>query len=114
MKILLESATPQTLNFIPREYVSLVNYTITNEQSNTSVSDTNINATTNGGYLEITEIFDLKENIYYNIDITKTDNTLIYRGRIFCTNQDIDTFSMNDGKFTEDTSKDNTYVIYEW
>ena len=112
MKILLDSATPQTLNFIPREYVSLVNYTITNEQSNTTISETDITATTNGGYLEITEIFDLKENIYYNIDISKTDNTLIYRGRIFCTNQDIDTFTMNDGKFTEDTSKDNTYVIY--
>jgi len=112
MKILLESATPQTLNFIPREYVSLVNYTITNEQSNTTISETDITATTNGGYLEITEIFDLKENIYYNIDISKTDNTLIYRGRIFCTNQDIDAFTMNDGKFTEDTSKDNTYVIY--
>jgi len=112
MKILLESASAQTLNFIPREFVSLVNYTITNEETNTSISDTNISTTTNGGYLEITEIFTLKEDVFYNIDITKTDNTLIFRGRIFCTNQNIDTFSMNDGEFVEDTTKDNTYVIY--
>ena len=113
MKILLESGSPQTLNFIPREYPILVNYTITDEETNTSISDTNISTTINGGYLEITEIFTLKEGVFYNIDITKTDNTLIFRGRIFCTNQNIDTFSMNDGEFVEDTTKDNTYVIYE-
>ena len=113
MKILQETAVAQTLNFIPREYVDTINYTLRNESTNTSVSDTNIVATTNGAYLEITEIFNLKEGVFYNIDITKTDDTLIYRGRIFCTNQTLDKFTMNNGKYTEDTSKDNTYIIYE-
>ena len=113
MKILQETAIAQTLNFIPREFVATINYTLKNESTNTSVSGTNITTTVNGGYLEITEIFDLKEGVFYNIDITKTDNTLIYRGRIFCTNQDIEKFTINDGKYIEDTSKNNEYAIYE-
>ena len=113
MKILLESAVPQVFGFIPRAYETKVNYTLQNESTNVDTTFTNIDAATSGAYLEITEVFDLKEGVFYNIDITKTDNTLIFRGRIFCTNQNIDTFSMNDGEFVEDTTKDNTYVIYE-
>lgn len=109
MKILQETALPQTLNFIPREYVSEVNYLLTNESENVSVSETNIVANTNGGYLEITEIFNLKEGVFYNIQITKTDDTVIYRGRIFCTNQEIDTFTMNED-YVSDTTYDNTYA----
>jgi len=111
MKILLETVLPQVLSFIPREYPILVNYTLTNESTNKTTTFLDIDTATSGAYLQITEIFDLKEDTFYNFDITKTDDTLIYRGRIFCTNQDIDKFTMNED-FIEDTSKDNEYIIY--
>jgi hypothetical protein len=113
MKVLLETATPQVLSFIPREYLNIVNYTLTNESTNVTTSFTNIDAVTNGAYLELTEVFDLKEGVFYNYDITNpNDNDLLYRGRIFCTNQDIDTFSMNKDEYIEDDSKNNEYIIY--
>ena len=112
MKILLESATPQVLSFIPREYPALINYTITNESTNASVSDTNITATTNGAYLQITEAFTLFEGQFSNIEITKTDGTLIYRSKILCTNQTISDFSMQDGEYVEDTTADSEYIIH--
>lgn len=112
MKILLETTDPQTYSFIPREYVVLLNYTITNESTNTSVTYLDITAETNGGYLEITEVFDLEENTFYNIEVTNTNDTVIFRDRIFCTNQDIDKFTMNKDKYIEDDSKDNEYKFY--
>ena len=112
MKILLESGLAQTLSFIAREYPPTINYTITNEVANTSVSDTTITATTTGAYLSINEIFVLKEGNFYNIDIEKTDGTLIYRGRIFCTNQTIGDYSIQDGQYTPDTTKDLEYKIH--
>jgi len=108
MKVLQESALSQTLTFIPRSHVALVNYTLTNESTNTSVSATDIVATTSGGYLVIDEIFTLLQGVFYNIEVT-SGTTVIYRGRIFCTNQDIDTFTMNTDYVSK--GKDNTYAI---
>ena len=111
MKILLESDASQTFSFIPREYPALINYTLTDEMLNTSASDTNVTATQTGAYLRISKVFVLKEERFYNISIFKTDDTLIYRGRIFCTNQTISTYSTVDGVYTEDDTKDNEYVV---
>ena len=110
MNILLESALPQTLKFIPREFPTTVAYSITNESTNVTVTATGITATRVDGYLQITEVFDLKQGNYYNFDIT--DTNLIYRGRIYCTNQTIGDFTMDSGQYTEDTTRDNEYVIY--
>ena len=110
MNILQSLATPQTLKFIPREYPSSIDYSLTNESTNSTATGTGISATVSGGYLQITEIFTLVEGNFYNIDITS--GSLIYRGRIYCTNQTLETFTMDSGLYTEDTTKDNTYAIY--
>ncbi len=111
MKILQESGASQTFSFIPREYPALIDYTLTDKMLNKSVSDTKITATQTGAYLRITEVFVLKDDRYYNISIFKTDGTLIYRGSIFCTSQTIDTFTTNEGVYTEDETKDNEYAV---
>ena len=142
MKVLQELATSQTLSFIPRVYPSFVNYTLTNESTNTSVSKENVETSTNSGYLQISDIFDLKEGNFYNIVMYKTvaddfekivlaDNgiyepnscfnafaptstKLIYKGRIFCTNQtDLEKYTNNNNVYTENTTYDNEFVIYE-
>jgi len=110
MNILLESALPQTLKFIPREYPSNIDYSITNEGTNTTATGTGISATISGGYLQITEIFTLVEGNFYNYDITS--GGLIYRGRIYCTNQTVKDFTMDSGLYTESTTRDNEYAIY--
>ena len=142
MKVLQETTDTQTLSFIPRIYPSYVNYIITNEETNISVSKENVETLQNGGYLEIDDVFELKQGVFYNIDFyynsiaTEFENLviedsgtyeintcfntlsneglkLIYRGRIFCSNQsDLEKFTMNENKYTEDNTYNNEYVIY--
>ena len=110
MNILKESALAQTLKFVPREYPSTIDYSITSESTNVTVTGSGISATVVGGYLQITEIFTLKEGNFYNFDIT--NGNLIYRGRIYCTNQNVGNFTMDSGQYTEDATRDNEYAIY--
>ena len=98
MKILKESAIAQTLSIIPRSYVYLINYVITDEQTNVAVTVSDFIPVFNNGYIEILNTFDLKENKFYKLDVYN-GTTLIYRDKIFCTNQDIDTYNINNGVY---------------
>jgi len=117
MKVLKEIATEQTITIIPREYVSNISYTLTNESDNTSVNKDNLATFIDSGYLTITDIFDLKEGVFYNLECFYDNNgtdKLIYRGRIFCTNQtSLDKFTMNENEYVQNDTYDNEYEIYE-
>lgn len=110
MKILKETTDPQTLRIIPRSYVDTVDVILTNERTNTPVTLSGLTATTNGGYLDITNVFDLKEDNNYSFEVKDVLSKTIYKGKIFCTNQD--DYTINNGLYTE-RGKDNKYVIYE-
>ena len=69
MKILKETTDPQTLRVIPRSYVDTVDVILTNERTNTPVTLSELTATTNGGYLDITNVFDLKEDNNYSFEV---------------------------------------------
>ena len=110
MIILQDIATSQTFSFIPRSqtYDSLF---ITDEQTNTEVEVT-IDSSTQGDYYDtISAIFDLSENNFYNL-VIKNGTTVVHKDRIFCTNQAVATYSVNNGEFTSRASN-NEYIIYE-
>jgi hypothetical protein len=114
MKVLQESGVPQILKFIPRSYPSLVDIDLIEEGTNQTATFTGITATTSGSYLSVTEIFVLTQGNWYSFDVTdNATGDLIYRGRIFCTNQDIDDYTINNSDYTVRTSKDNKYVQYD-
>ena len=112
MIILEESASSQTFSFIPRSYTSGVTYTIkiTNETTNKEVYDSTATSFTEVDYYyEYSDVFTLKEDTYYTIEITAS-NEVIFRDKIFCTNQTISTYSINNNAYTVN-SDDNEFIL---
>jgi hypothetical protein len=110
MIILQEVGTPQSFSFIPRQdtYNTLQ---ITDEQTGVT---TNVTITTNviGQYYNtITATFSLKQNHYYTLTL-KQNTDVVFKDKVFCTNQSIPTFSVNNGQYIVNTSN-NDFILYE-
>jgi len=111
MIVLQESTDVQTINFIPRQFTlgNSYNITIVNESTNTEVYNqdtTGISSTLY--YNSYSDTFNLKEDVFYNIEIKNTD--IIFRDKIFCTNQiDLPEYSINDGQYISNQT-DNEFI----
>jgi len=113
MRILLDNSIDQTLTFIPRSYPSEVDYSLVEEGTGRTVDKVSVATSTALGRLTISDKFLLQEDKFYSIDIFDSESgELIYRDKIFVTNQDVKAYSINKGRFIEEESKDNTYIIY--
>ena len=141
MIILTTSATAQTLSEIPRDYLTDFIMSIRDDSTNV-VKTYQINGATQvGNYLTFTNIFNpiLVENHFYdvtletansfwntNVKLWENDTTLwnvddasdgvIYKDRIFCTDQDIDQnnndyYNLNKGQYTTYNGYNNTYIV---
>ncbi len=110
MIILSTSTSDQTFVFIPRshdfDYVG-----ITDDQTNETVEiDTYTH--TEGDYYDTLEAeFNLVENHYYDL-VIKDGSTVVYKDRIFCTNQSIVQFSVNNGQYVSNSTT-NEFIVYE-
>lgn len=112
MIVLQTSDSDQTFSFIPRSYTSGTTYTIKikNESTNTEAfSDTATSFTEVDYYYQYTDTFTLVEDTMYTLEI-KAGNELIYRDKIFCTNQTVSSYSVNNSEYTEN-SQDNEFIF---
>ena len=100
MIVLQETASAQDFKVIPRAY-SADRMEITNETLNTTVSY-DISVTQDSYYLTWSEIVTLKENTFYNLTVFNGSD-IVYKDRIFCTNQTVSEYSVNNGEFTTRT-----------
>jgi hypothetical protein len=111
MIVLQESASSQTVKFIPRSWVSGTNYKvrIVNETTNTEVYNQNTTGITeNLYYNEYSAVFPVKEDIFYTFEVSKvSDSSIVYKDKIFCTNQTA--YSVNDSAYTTH-SEDNEFI----
>ena len=64
-----------------------------------------------GYYLYTTATFDLKEGNFYTLSILN-DTDVVYKDKIFCTNQVIANFSINDGQYVANQTT-NDFIVYE-
>ena len=115
MKVLTTSSSEQTFKVVPREYVTSTTLEIRDESLNTSATYSTTN-TIDGDFLDIPVTVSLDEGKFYEMTLKKADGTIIYRDKIFCTDQGIDqsqdeTYSVNDSIYTSDTSYDDEFVI---
>lgn len=112
MIVLQVSDSDQTFSFIPRSYVSGTTYTIkiVNETTNKEVySETATSFTLVDYYYQHTDTFTLIEDTMYTLEIT-AGNELIFRDKIFCTNQTISSYSVNDTDYTQN-SVENEFIV---
>ena len=102
----------QEVRFIPTRKGDGNNAVITNETTNVSESINlkfQIRCSACAFYQQFEHIFDLKEGHFYSISIYE-DTDLIHRDKIFCTNQDTDTYSVNKDTYIQ--NKENI-IFYE-
>jgi hypothetical protein len=110
MIILTTSTSAQTIVFIPRS--SSFNYVaITDDQTNETVQITGYTYTNGEYYDTLQATFNLEENHFYDLVIVN-GAVVVYKDRIFCTNQSIVNFSVNNGQYTANSTS-NTFIVYE-
>ena len=110
MNILTTSASSQNLVIIPRSFPASVVVKLTNESTNTTQQQTRTPTSANG-YMTIAAAWTLEEANFYLFEVF-SGSSLIYRGRVFCTNQtNFEKYTVNSGVYTQETAGDNTFVI---
>lgn len=110
MIILQEVGTAQSFSFIPRSD-SYNTLQITDEQTGVTSNVTITSSVVGQYYHTITATFSLKENHYYTLTL-KQNTDIVYKDKVFCTNQSIPTFSVNNGQYIVNTSN-NDFILYE-
>ena len=118
MIIMTTTGNAQTFKVIPREYVTNATLTIRDDSSNVSKTYTGLTQTTSVNHLQVAITFNpvLKEGRYYDLTLKKADATVIYKDKIFCTDQTINQaadqeYTVNKDEYTSDTSYDNDFII---
>jgi hypothetical protein len=109
MIVLTTSTLPQTFACIARGAFNQM--VITDDQTNTPVTVSITSQGYNDYVNTITATFNLKEGHFYDLAL-KLNGTIVYKDRIFCTDQNIVTFSVNNGEYVSNTTA-NTYIVYE-
>jgi len=137
MKILTTSTGEQTIRIIPRSYPDDVTLILRDDSTNEIVTYTldsmewentdevwnavDLNWNDAGGYFEedgylvINNQYNLVEGRFYDLTI-KEGSVVIYKDKIFCTDQNIDQetnnyYSINENVYTTENSYDNDYII---
>ena len=85
------------------------------DSTNTSTTYTSISTSTDKNYLVISQAFNpvLVEGRFYDLTVKEGSN-IIYKDKIFCTDQTISDYSVNSGEYTIPTGDDkfdNDYII---
>lgn len=108
----------QTVSIIPRKTIlpDLVGYELfcqikdeTTKQVYTIKIDT-INFVSNYFEVIITGMDFLKENTFYEITFSDNVNEIVYKDRMYCTNQNVNDFSINDNQFILPNIDNNYYI----
>jgi hypothetical protein len=125
MIILQSTTSSQTISFIPREYESSVsniyNITIVNESENKEVYDVDTNSFTAVDYyyqysaaftrvVDSATVSSFVQDTFYILTIKKS-GSIIYKGKIFCTDQTISDYSVNYNEYTPEESTNEFIVL---
>lgn len=135
MKVLNHKSELQTIRVIPRSYPSSLTLSLRDDQTNEIVTyaingndfnnadyvwnllDRDWDADAAGfsidnDYLVIQNVYSLREYHFYDLTITDQDGDVIYKDKIFCTNQPTADFSVN-GDTTEWQLLNNDWNLYD-
>tara|TARA_R110002020_G_scaffold374899_1_gene586161 strand:- start:429 stop:806 length:378 start_codon:yes stop_codon:yes gene_type:complete len=121
---LTTSSSSQTIKVIPREYTGTATLKVRDDSTNNNYSYS-VTPTTTRNYLTIANVYTdsgsgiLKEGRFYDLTLENSSNKIIYKDKIFVTDQTInqsnnDYYSVNEGAYTVPSGSaayDNDYII---
>ena len=112
---LTTSASAQTLKIIPRSYASSVSMILRDDSTNTSTTYSSISTSTDKNYLVVSQALSpvLVEGRFYDLTIKEGSN-VIYKDKVFCTDQTISSYTVNSSEYTITTGNDvfdNDYIV---
>ena len=115
MKLITTSGN-KTFKIIPREFtVGTLNLKLTSESTNKSIL-VDVTSEIDGNYISFDAVFgSLTENDFYILEVSYLNN-IIYKDRVFCTDQAInqnsdDYYSVNKNQYISEESSDNEFII---
>ncbi len=125
MIILQSTTSSQTMKFIPREYESSVsniyNISIKNESTNSEVYNEDTNSFTLEDYyyeysaaftrvVDSATVSSFDQDTFYILTIKKS-GSVIYKDKIFCTNQTISSYTVNENEYTPRETTNDFIVL---
>jgi hypothetical protein len=115
--ILLTTSANQTISIIPTEQVDLSGNTIalefTNETTKEVITRTATTRTSVNDiyYVSNNNLSFLKEDTYYVLKVYfNVSGVVIYKDKVFVTNQSVSTFTINNGEYTLPNINNNSYI----
>ena len=109
MIILREQEEPQILNAII--YGSEADTIVLRDEETNVETEIECVFSIDKYYVATSLVFPIKENKYYTLTI-KNGNDVVYKDKIFCTNQTKETYSINKDQYVQHTTN-NEYKVYE-
>lgn len=109
MIILREQEEPQILNAII--YGSEADSIVIRDEETNIETEIDCVFSIDKYYVTTSVILPIKQNKYYTLTI-KDGTNVVYRDKIFCTNQTKETYSINKDQYVQHTTT-NEYKIYE-
>jgi hypothetical protein len=106
MIVLQEVGTAQTFKITPRSGTAT---TMTLQKEGTTLAPVSYNITLSGSgyYREITKIVTLEEGCSYAL-VVYNNSDVIYKGRVYCTNQTIEDYTINNDVYEQHAG---TYIL---
>jgi len=106
----------KTINFTSREQIdNAKTYSVvikSEEQNKVIFTDSNATLTEVDYYYTYTTAQVLKESNFYTYEVRNTtDGVLLYRDKIFATDQTISTFNISNNVYIEQSTGDNEYIF---
>jgi hypothetical protein len=109
MIVLRETTEEQTFVCIPRAYEEEVTLKLYDQTRNTTVEIEPV-IELSGDYYYVSGVFSLKQNNWYVISLIYGE-TEIFKDTVFCTNQEVENYSINAGVYIAEPDADNTYIV---
>jgi hypothetical protein len=125
MKLITSTTETKLFKIIPR-YIFINNVTVrlTSESTNITIEKLDITVARDENYMNVYVYLDsLVEGDFYRLEILNTSsgspipqNTIIYKDRVFCTDQDVNQkdneyYSVNKDRYISEESSDNEFII---
>jgi hypothetical protein len=106
----------KTINFTSREQIdNAKTYSVvikSEEQNKVIFTDSNATLTEVDYYYTYTTAQVLKESNFYTYEVRNTtDGVLLYRDKIFATDQTVSTFNISNNVYIEQSTGDNEYIF---